>query len=353
MVRIEIGDVPIRKPHYAKKLSDSAYIRHVGGAWEVRKNRSNPQSEFYKDYHRDVLAQLARDPQYFDYLVNLLQRGSSKDNGYNEFEWDYYLSILADAIVHQQQAVELIPKSKRLNLVLSSPNQGLISSEETALATTEPTDFSEALPRLGLHLTEGLIICRGNVDRVESLDGGTIYVDGDVNVVDSCQSGVIYIKGDLYHLGSTEREVIIVAGRIHEYVQNAHYPSGGFYTERLPSPFVFTPHPIQGQRVGEKIQHHVVQNTVAYSNTARPFEGAHIVDVQRLVSWTPQETVENALELCRERISADLDKIRQMTEEVPTAKVMGQFYDRYVAGYLIGRNRGFFDGLHNALGPGD
>jgi hypothetical protein len=341
--QIVIDGSPIVKPDYAKHLRDDEFIWYLRSAVETRKRSGVRMSGPVANPKPELLERLAKDYDFLNFLESVIRKG--KDRYVSES-----ITSLAEELIQKNQALEIIMPEINPRKLLSSKIAN--EKEETQTRSLVKSKSSRStLPKLGIFLKEGTVICRGNVGKVENLDGGTIYIDGNVNVIESNRKGVIYINGDLFHLGTTEREVVIVTGRIHEYVTNAHHPAGGFYTERIPSPFIFATHPVEGQRVGEKIPHHVVRTAFAYANNAKPFAGAYVVGVEKLANWTPQETVNKALELCCERINSDLDKLRQMAEDVNDIRKIGEFYDRYIIGYLTGKNKGFFDGLNR--GPSD
>lgn len=340
-MRIEIDGRSIQKPEYAAELDDKKYVWYLRNAHQLWERGQIMWSGVeVRDPNQAILQELARDPQYPQYMQNIVA------NGNRELYPSDFVRYIAKDLARHNQALELIAGSGVIRaLPMPSENENPIPAT-TELVKARSSDFRDAVPELGLE--EGMVICRGNVDKVKSMSGGILFVDGSVNELSSNRAGIIYINGDLYHLGSTEREVIIVAGRIHEYVQTGHHPAGGFYTEKLPSPFVFASDRLEGKRVGEKIEHPVDAGAYAMTNTARPFEGAFQVPQERLANWTPQETAERALELCKDRASSDLDKVKQMMGQIGDTKTMADFYNKHIIGYFTGKIEEFWDGMRRA-----
>ena len=320
---IVIDGSPILKPFYATYLSDSSFINYLENSESVHEYgfASGPWMGGKLD-DLDLLKRIAKDKRFPEFMESVVRNG--KDSYATEAA-----SQIADALAGNNQALELIPREK---LKLPSKATGRKGAPETALGK-----HTRVVNRLGSFLEKGMIICRGNVDEVEDVRGGTLYIDGDVNKLTQCNYGIVYINGDLHHLGESEKVILIVTGRIHNYTQ-PKYSSGGLQLEITPSPFIFSSHELLGQRVGTKDRHECVS-----ANVAKAFAGNFVVDEDDISNWRPQDLRKKALALCRKRIDVDLSRMREIAEKITDPKSMAEFYKKYILGYITGQVKGQYD----------
>lgn len=339
---IQIDGSPIQKPDYASRFSKRAWFEYLLNARQYRERGDILAWEggAVGGVNETILRRLAGDSNYSAFLEAVIR------NGQDKYYLDRLASVLADMFARRKVALEILPGKQVTKMLPSPEKRGKADPPVNSLAIAKPADFSEAIASLGFGLREGMIICRGNVNQITGLRGGTVSVDGSVHVASGNDTGIVYVNGDLYHLGTTEREVVVVTGKIHEYTTEAHY-GGGDRRERLPSPFVFTPHSLTGNLVGEKL-YGPDGRWVGYTRTAKLFTGGFIIDQSRLANWLPEETNQKAIELCRERIMADLDRIREMTAQAPSAKQLAQLYEKYIIGYQTGKNEGYYEGQRDS-----
>jgi len=329
--QIAIDGTPITKPGYARHLDDNQYIWYLENAQQIHEEGyitawmggtvTNPEEK--------LLERLAKDRNFLVFLESVIRNGEHPHN------LSKFASYLADCLINNGQAVEIIvPELDQGSLLDSGRTQKTRKGKSKALVRSKVA--RSTLPTLGTFLDKGVVICHGNIEEVSALSGGTLYVDGDVNSLTQCDYGVVYVNGDVHHLGESEKVILIVTGKIHEYV-TSRYSAGGLQQEVTPSPFIFTSHPLVGQRVGQKVGRHVT-----ITNKANEFDGSYVVEKARLIGWTPQETTQKALELCREKIEVDLTRMRKIAAEITTAQGIAEFYRKFILGYIEGRVEGYY-----------
>jgi hypothetical protein len=342
--QVVVDGSTVNKPTYARGLTNSEFAEYLVNVAGFCKHDDLGiwQGGAVRDKNKSLLEQLAKDRNFLGYLESVVRSGE-------DHYWDYIVSILADELIQRNQAIEIILPERRQKLLKSSDHR---LDEKASMITSlvkRSRKSDGALPRLGTFLREGTVIFRGNVDEVSALRGGMLYIDGDVNRLTQCPFGIVYVNGDVYHLGESEKVVLVVTGKIHEYVMSK-YSTGGLEQEVTPSPFIFPSEEVWGQRIGERVQWGPRD---FISNTAKPFKASYVVERERLLNWSPQETPKKALALCHDRIDSDLDKMREIAKEVTIAKDMAEFYKKYILGYITGKVEGYYRGARDFLPPDD
>lgn len=326
-VRIEVDATPVTLPDYAQNLSLKDFWWYLDNADQVRKTGEweTAVGGVIEGFNRATFEALINDERFCDYLVALVRHGPEERGGYgfNEFSFTRCASLLADELSKNGKALEVIsPQGKNYK------------------------DWGGFLKR-------GLIILRGSAESVETLSGGTLYVDGDVNFIKGYgfDDGIVYVSGNVNRLQNTEKLILVVAGQIGEYENDTGHSNFTLQTKRIPSPFIFSSHPIVGTMKKRRFVFRDNLLSFARGNTYfshdRPFQGVYVVPKEKLINWKPEETKQKALALCKGRTKDILDKLADLCESFDDPSQIKKFWKTFIFGYESGRVAGRSSGLRD------
>ena len=334
-MRIEIDGSPIKKPAYAKSLSDGQFAEYVVNTVNFNPQRPSHLSSWYGGIipHRAVdmnmLAKVTGDSKLPEHKTGIVKRGIGLEDGPALEAWRMVAAGIADDLADEGRGeyLELVPTQK-------SPSSGEIWVHRKGKEVVK--DAFPIVPRV----KRGMVVFRGNVDRVTGNWGNeaTIYIDGDVNEIADNRAGVIYVRGDIHLLRDTGGEIIVAGGEIHNFSQGKYVSNWSKAVADF-SPFIFAPVSVENQRANEFVLGKKEDSRQIVVADMIPSVYA-IID-QMLSDWKPEETKQRALELCKLRLDDYFKEVKDLYVGLTSAEVLKYFTDHNVFGYKTGYGIGY------------